>query len=135
MFQTFVERNNLGPLEPTQYEITYLNQIMPWSSKDDVGLVCPDFKWRDRHEWLVRPESLTLTATFLSDDRASRLRASLRPANNLTHGEVLLLELTVRGFDAANDITAWFGRGREWIVRAFADLTSPEWHERWGRTE
>ena len=132
-FLEFVRANNLGAIEPTQYEITYLNEITPWGSGDDIGRIFPDFVWHDRHVFLNRPESVSFNATFLSDDRSSRLRANARPAKHLTRGDVLLFDLTVRGFDHGNDLPAWFGAGREWIVRAFADLTSNEWHDRWGR--
>jgi len=36
---------------------------------------------------------------------------------------------------SVEDILAWLDRGREWVVRGFAALTTEAAHDHWGRTE
>jgi len=51
---------------------------------------------------------------------------------------VLILELKVLGIDNSakkEGIRNWFNLSHEWIVRGFADLTTPEIHELWERED
>ena len=132
-FQEFIQQNNLGTVQITQLEITYLNRIPLSSSK--LREVFPDFQWRVAERSLSPPESMSVLCSFKSDGAPKRLRVSIKPAIHQDQ-QVMRFELTVRGglFDgeAPED---WFSDGRAWIVRAFADLTSEAWHSKWGRSE
>jgi hypothetical protein len=48
------------------------------------------------------------------------------------------LRLTARGLPDGQDldgVLAWMDLGREWIVRGFADITSPSAHALWERKQ
>ncbi len=132
-FQQFVTDNELGDLNVTQLEITYLNHIAPWTDESELGDLFPDFRWRDTDRLLSRPEAYNISCAFTSGDSPSRLRATVRPGIHHKKGNVLLFELTVRGVADKGDLKSWFDDGRRWIVTAFADLTSDEWHKKWER--
>jgi uncharacterized protein (TIGR04255 family) len=134
-FSGFVDTNNLGPINVTQLEITYLNHIVPWTDDSELGEVFPDFRWRSGARLLDKPETCRVALSFVSSDKSSRLRATIRPGVHQEKGKVLLFELTVRGVAKPGEFDAWFDAGRQWIVTAFADLTSDEWHRKWGRTQ
>lgn len=133
-FGQFVADEELGDVSVTQLEITYLNHIAPWNNDSNVGEVFPDFRWRESKRLLGRPEACNIKCAFTSSDNSSRLRATIRPGIHPEKGNILLFELTVRGLPDDDDYEKWFDNGRRWIVTAFADLTSDEWHKNWGRT-
>lgn len=135
-FRRFVsEHEELGEVKVNQLEITYLNRIRPWTDDADLGQVFPDFQWRKGDRLLAKPESCNISCAFASDDKRSRLRATIRPGIHKEKGKILLFDLTVRGLPQKDDLEAWFDEGRRWIVTAFTDLTSHKWHETWGRTQ
>jgi len=132
-FQQFVADNELGDINVTQLEITYLNHVAPWTDKSEVGDVFPDFRWRKGDRLLGKPEACNISCAFTSSDSPSRLRATVRPGIHPEKGNIVLFELTVRGVAEEDDLESWFDNGRRWIVTAFADLTSDEWHKKWER--
>lgn len=132
-FQQFVADNQLGDINVTQLEITYLNHVAPWSEESEVGDVFPDFRWRKGNRFLDKPDACNISCAFTSSDTPSRLRATVRPGIHAKKGNILLFELTVRGVAENNDFESWFDDGRRQIVTAFADLTSDEWHKKWER--
>lgn len=135
-FRQFVsEHEELGSINVTQLEITYLNHIAPWPDDSELGELLPDFQWRKGDRLLGKPEACNISYAFTSDDKRTRLRATIRPGIHKEKGDILLFELTVRGAPKDDDLEAWFDEGRRWIVTAFADLTSEKWHEKWGRTQ
>lgn len=130
-FQQFVADNELGDIDVTQLEITYLNHVAPWTGESKLGDLFPDFRWRETDRLLARPEAYNISCAFTSSDSPSRLRATVRPGIHQQRGNILLFELTVRGVAEKGGIMSWFDDGREWIVKAFADLTSDKWHKEW----
>ncbi len=134
-FRQFVAANELGDIDVTQLEITYLNHIAPWTDQSELGDLFPDFRWRKGERSLGRPEACNISYAFTSSDGLSRLRATVRPGIHPKKGNVLLFELTVRGVAEKDDFEDWFDNGRSWIVTAFADLTSDEWHKKWERVK
>jgi len=134
-FQRFVADNELGDIDVTQLEITYLNHVAPWTDESELGDLFPDFRWRETDRLLARPEAYNISCAFTSSDSSSRLRATVRPGIHQQKGNILLFELTVRGVAEKDGIESWFDHGRSWIVTAFADLTSGKWHKKWEREE
>ena len=116
-------------------------------SSGGQGLVIPrrprpgaDSRWLAR--LVPRPETLQLTTAFRLKDPGGgtdrgRVHVTAQPAfqreDNLPS---IVLTLVARGEPAATDEGAllYFLRmGHEWIVRGFADLTTPAMHEEWER--
>jgi uncharacterized protein (TIGR04255 family) len=132
IFQAFLDQNNLGPLELNQYELTYLNHIAPWNEGEAIGEIFPDFNWRRGARFLNSlPESLNLAITFTAPDQNSRLRMTARTALNREKQRIVVLDLTVRGYDEVSRLEQWFDSAREWIVQAFKDVTSEQCHQQW----
>lgn len=132
-FQQFVAENELGEINITQLEITYLNHIAV--SASDFVDVFSDFGWLTGKRLLGKPESISVSCSFRSPNSSSRLRVEIRPGKHEEKGDILLFELTVRGVQGEQSIKNWFDQGRAWIVNAFADLTNESWHKKWGKTE
>lgn len=142
----FVQRHSLGPVRPDQYELTYVNHFLhgeEWDSLADIGKVFRDMAWAGGKRFLPVPEGTFLSQSFAMPGEKGRLHCTLRKARRTKDArEVLIFELTARGFPGGQDTTgreamlAWFDMAHEWIVRGFVDLTSTAAQERlWGRTQ
>ncbi len=139
-FQDFASREKLGPIEVNQCEITYVNHIAAgegWDSHEDLdkvlriwnhpGVACPG-----------SPEDVGLHVRFPMKDAAGapigRLHVDLQAAVRNSDGrQIYVLNLTARGMIGKS--TEFFDLGREWIVRTFAEITTPEMHKIWGRKQ
>ena len=142
-FETFVQENRLGSIDPLQYEMTYVNHIPKgegWNEMSDLGKVLRNYHFNGNEKrFLSVEESVNLRTTFSLPDRKGRLHASIRNGKRKDDLKpVLLLELTARGFpgDGAREaMWQWFDVAREWIVRGFTDITSDEIQKTvWRRT-
>ncbi|GAX36289.1 TIGR04255 family protein [Nodularia sp. NIES-3585] len=131
-FNNFLFEAELGQIQPLQYELTYVNQIpqgQGWLKLEDIGKIFPDISWRiSPQRFLTYPQSISWTKVFELPDELGRLHTSVK-AVVLNEELTLLFELTVQGIGNYNSIETlenWFDIAHEWIVRAFADLTSEE---------
>jgi uncharacterized protein (TIGR04255 family) len=132
-FSSFVSENNLGKIEPLQYELTYVNHIPQgecWSSAADLGqLVVAANDRVCNGKFLQEVEGFDLTATFALPNECGRLYVNLQTAVRAEDQEkkLLQLNLTARGigeFQRISEMRAWFDIAHESIVRGFADLTT-----------
>ena len=150
IFLDFLRDNDLGKVEPLQYEMTYINHIPKskgWKTLDEFDEVFPDFPWHSEDPWkpgrkrfLPKPDGRNLVFHFTFPDRNGRLYATIRNGVRRTDRHpMLLLDLTVRGIEVDNSIEAmerWFNMAHDWIVRGFADLCSREMQDNvWRRTK
>lgn len=138
----FLEREQLGSLEPLQCEVTYVNQILA-----EEGVILADlltvFKSDFTDDFLAEPETVTLSLRFLipgSDGRPiGRLHVAVAPVVNIRSGSPgFRLTLTARGKpegDTLDAVFAFLDKGHEWIVRGFTSITTTKMHEKWGRTQ
>lgn len=132
-FAEFLNESSLGDLIPTQYEITYINQISQengWSSLADLGNIFPDLQWQKRHQYLAEPETVNFNLSFLLPDNNGRLRVGIQSAKRIVDdAPILQFSLTARGIGSCTRIDMmkpWFDLGRSSIVKAFTDLTDSE---------
>jgi uncharacterized protein (TIGR04255 family) len=130
-FQDFVAQQKLGRIEPTQYEMSYVNHIAEgegWSTLADLSKVFRDFSWNTDPRFLPSIEHLNLRKTFALPDHKGRMHVSIRDGNRREDKKpVILFEFTVRGFPGIATYDAmcmWFDLAHEWIVRGFADLAT-----------
>ena len=148
-FLNFLGENDLGIVEPLQYEMTYINHIPQsegWKTLEDFSKVFPDFPWATddpckpaRKRFLPNPDGRNLRLNFTFPDESGRLHVAIR--NGVRHKDnrpVLLLDLTVRGIGAqksAETMEGWFDVAHDWIVQGFADLCGKEIQDNvWRRT-
>lgn len=141
-FREFVEQHGVGPFQPVQYELTYVNHIPQgdgWDSTADLHKVFPDFCFRnDSERFLPALETFNWRTSFVLPRSAGRLHASMSGSRASDGTPVLAFELTARGFsDEESDdaMWAWFGLAHEWVVRGFSDLTGEDLQKtEWKRT-
>lgn len=141
-FNDFLKEAELGQVQPLQYELTYVNQIpqgQGWSTLEDIGKVFPDISWKaSSARFLANPQNISWATTFDLPNKIGRLHTSVKTAF-LNEKPILLFEITVRGIGDHTSIEAlqnWFDIAHEWIVCAFADLTSVETQAKiWERRE
>ncbi len=140
-FVRFLSDNEIGELEPSQYEMTYVNHIPQgagWDDLRDLGRVFPDFVWRgSAGRFLSRPSACNLSVSFDLPEKTARLHTNIRSGIRRDDRRPLLLfELTVRGLPddlSPAAMLRWFDVAREWIVRSFDDLTGDEVQKRYWR--
>ena len=118
--------------------MTYINHIVAragWETHADIDKVFT--MWRaPESTYPGQAQDLTLRARFPISDKSGgfvgRLHVTLQPVTRLSDGApMFLLDLTARG--QVGEGTDFFDLGREWIVRSFAELTTPAMHKIWGR--
>ncbi len=145
-FRDFIAAIGGAPLDAQQYELTYVNHIdgaLIGESVGELGRVFRDFAWvTDSNRWLPVPADSTWRTSFDLPGQAGRLHSAVRLlVDGGTHRRFIRFELTARGIGGDKGlegpgIEGWFETAHEWIVRAFADLTSAELQrEVWERTD
>ena len=120
-------------------EMVYLNPITAgpgWGQGNELRdlLACWSGKFSD--DFLPAPDDVRMNLRFTLPDEAGRLLISLQPTRSNTAREPsYMLQLVVRGRVDGNHAAAmtFFDLAREWIVRGFTSVTTPEMHALWGR--
>lgn len=141
-FQRFLEQEDLGTLTPNQCEVTYVNHIFHGTGEEvTLEKILAPVSRQYGGEFLPVPESTRATFRYVIDNEANqpvgRLHIAAEPAYRTADKQKMyVLNLTARGAPAEATIEAAMGFldvGREWVVRAFADITTVEMHHHWGR--
>ena len=132
IFEKFLKEADMDTLEPTQFEITYINHIFKgegWESLHDLGTVFRDFvRDKNQNRFLPAPENFNWQTSFLFPERSGRLHVSTRLGARRTDGvPAILVELTARGITSDKSLSSmwsWFDMAHRWIVYGFSDLTA-----------
>ena len=139
----FFDEFEFGELSPIEYELSYINHIpkgQGWNTIDDLPKILLDYAWeKTKERFLPKPEKVAWNIAFPLPEKKGNLVVSLKQAIR-TEDKVplLVLELKTRGIDESarkEGIREWFDLAHEWIVRGFADLTTPEIQKIWEREE
>lgn len=140
-FLSFLKQEELTEPTVVQLEIDYINHIEKgagWDQLSDIVKVTPLLAPPPRG-FLPPPEAIQLNGRYLIPSNRGRLHLGLLPAiRNVDKVELLQLTLSARGRPAGSDvesIMAWCDLGHEWIVRGFVDVTTPDMHRIWRRTQ
>jgi uncharacterized protein (TIGR04255 family) len=138
----FIEAEGLGDVMTTQCEVTYINHIElpgPGFAGTETVLTMGGLR---TSAFLPPTQRVRLDAAFTmtrDDQPYGRLHVSAQPALRRSDNRpILMLNLTARGYpvgDGEDGVVNFLRLGREWVVRGFADVTTPEMHERWGRRD
>ena len=141
-FHEFLQDKKIGDPKVNQCEITYVNDIPIGEGAQafaDSLKLFSSWWGPGTDDFLQAPESLSVGGSFQLPDERGRLHfASQHVRRQTDNARVVQLRLTARGKPLSGnevDVMNWMDMGREWIVRAFADLTSPEAHKLWGRKQ
>jgi uncharacterized protein (TIGR04255 family) len=136
-FRDFAGRHQLGAIRVNQCEVTYINHILSgdgWSTHADISKVFT--VWRQPEGAFPGPaQDVMWNARFPITDNSGgfigRLDAYVQSVSRLSDGApMFVLNLIARG--QIGEGTEFFDRGREWIVRSFKQLTTPDMHKIWG---
>jgi uncharacterized protein (TIGR04255 family) len=144
-FCDFIRSENLGEFLPNQCEVTYTNVVSTEQNvrHGNAGFVITPFSLNYSDNFLGEPENLRFATQYIFKDDAGdpmgRLHISLKPAFRVSDGApIFILNMTARGAPkgkAASDILNFFDIGRQWIVRGFASITTPDMHTYWRRKD
>jgi len=139
----YLTEKGIGPLRPTQCEVTYINHVYPNS------------EWKD-HSELSRIIHLAGAAPAEMpapiEQGSLNYQCLLKDENGLSYGRlhiaaqpafardgstpIYVIELTARGGPPTSDVDgvlAFLNKGREVIVRAFETVMTPSMQREWGR--
>jgi uncharacterized protein (TIGR04255 family) len=143
--QRFIAAQDLGRVEPTQCEVTYINPIPLAELGEDRPSLSPLLQVVQDvpSEFLKTPEQMQLAVRYLITDDdgvpVGRLHVEAQPAiGRQDNRPLVILNLTARGRpegDGGEGALKFLDRGREWVVRAFSELTTAEMQRRWQRYE
>jgi uncharacterized protein (TIGR04255 family) len=142
--EEFFHKQSLGEFEPTEYQLTFTNNIPNgegWDEIRDINRVFRDFVWKSGERFLPDPMNIAWNANFELPDSKGNLNIKLSQGTELKDGskKLLILELKARGlverFGKAVSMRQWYDLAHEWIVRGFTDITTPEMHTRWERED
>lgn len=133
----------LGEFDPIGFELSYINHIPKadaWNNEDDLSKLFKDFLWnKESHTFLLKPVRFSWNAAFSLPDNKGMMSAQIKHAMNIKDkSPVIALNIKVTGSNESYDkeaILKWFDLAREWIVKGFTDLTTPEAHKIWEREQ
>lgn len=139
----FVREERLGSLLPTQCEVAYINHIeVDGQVHDDPSKYFSFFASPACLESQAEFEAVTYSSTGVATEptekgaMTGRLFVEVTSGFNTTTKEpVYQFSLSVRGAPLAQDLGSvlqFFDFARARIVKAFAELTTPEMHRKWG---
>lgn len=143
-FSEALLREGLGELRPNQCEVTYVNHIVSgeaWNSHGQLAEVITLFALHYADEFQPQPEDCRLSARYVIPDRVGnpvgRLHVAVEPVyRSSDDAPMFALTLTARGrplSDGLGGALEFLDLGREWIVRTFASITTPQMHAVWRR--
>lgn len=141
VFEEFLRTENIGALDFNQVEVSYINTIdLPDGGDAHGSLARVMAVWTDMDTPERDLEDVILRSRYLikkDENPYARLHVSVTPGIRAASMEkVVQLELTFRGKPDGNDrvaVLALMDEGRATIVKAFAELTTPDMHQHWGR--
>lgn len=140
----FLRENELGKIVPNQAEITYVNMIElpgnrdPWTNFGTVFNHWTNNRYQSKFGNL---EHSNFSMQFVSNDENGdpfgRLYTSASPAVSDEH-YCIRFELVFRGSPKKQNVKSTLellDAGREKIIFAFAEMTTPALHRHWERTK
>jgi len=141
-FVAFLAEHKIGEPSVQQCEITYVNDILrgdDWNDREDLRALFSPWWAKGTDGFLPLPETLRIAGSFTMPEQGGRLHfTAQRVLRAIDNRDALQLQLIARGRPKSSkleDILSWMDLGHEWVVRGFADLTSPHAHKLWGRTQ
>ncbi|HED19571.1 MAG TPA: TIGR04255 family protein [Gammaproteobacteria bacterium] len=145
-FCNFLRSEKIGEFSPNQCEVTYTNAIVSgkgWDRHGQIGRLLAPISMAYSDDFLAEPESTRFQTQYVFNDDAGkplgRLHISCQPAFKASDtSPIYLLNMIARGAPngmEVSDILNFIDMGREWIVRGFASITTPEMHKIWERKD
>ena len=134
-FQTFLRAFELGDVEPLEFELSYVNHVLPsevWSELSDVRNVFPDFGFGGSQEMLEVHWRTMLRLEGVPGIVNTTVRSARRNPDNQP---LLLLELSAKGLSGEPElyqaVDHWFDAAHESLGTIFEQMTSDAIRARW----
>lgn len=142
-FSQFVDKNNLGEIQPNQWEVTYVNHIPSgegelWETTEDwisifegLGHLCPSVSG----DLPMTIDRLAVGWAMEIGNAQGRIHALIKSARRQEDdSNMLVLNLTTRGpIDEDRSSDEGLEIGHRAIVETFVNSTSKKAHNFWGR--
>ena len=135
-FNSFAEREKVGPLLVLRFELSYFNHIeLGTNVASSVEEHIRFFQFSPiKESYLSAPESVNAIWRFAMPNQRGTASASLNNAKDKDGRNLLVLVLTCTGTPSEKySESEWYASAHEWIVRGFTDLTTDKAHQQWGR--
>ncbi len=139
-FVEFAQSQGLGDVKVEQCDLMYINHLDQdegWTSFEDLPKVFASWSGSVTEGFLPAPEIASYNAAYRLPNGQGRLRASLEyKMRTRDQKRILELRLVARGRPngpGVDGVLDWMDMAREWIVRGFTDLTTPQMHKIWQR--
>ncbi len=144
--EAFLKDEDLGALAVNQCEVSYVNHIErddAWTSHGQLDRVFSIWSRLAAASILPDPEDASIHVRYVIPDESGkplgRLHAVVQPGwRKIDNAPMFILNLTARGTPVGEGIDgafSFFDLGRRWIVKGFADLTTPDLQRVWGRKD
>jgi uncharacterized protein (TIGR04255 family) len=142
--EAFAAENNLGEVQPTQCEVTYVNHLHAPAARGDRPDPASIIRLLNAQvgpEWQLPIDDLSFTARYLLPGEGGRpigrLTATLATLISSGGGEaVLQLDITARGSPEGTGldaVVAFHNMAHKHIVHCFTGITTRAAHEKWDR--
>lgn len=140
LFLEFLETENIGRLEPTQAELTYVNHIPAEKGLDsDLERVLAPWSGSVSEPFLPSIEDAQLFWQYKFEENGKpigRLHIQLQTALSSANRRLLTIAMTGRGAPIGTGSAGALrltDKAHEWIVRGFTSLTTDQMHNLWER--
>jgi uncharacterized protein (TIGR04255 family) len=146
ILEQFLKDEGFAAPVVNQCEVTYVNHIETsgvWEAHGRLDKVLRNWSPPTKGSFLPVPEDGGARLRFVIPGEAGkpvgRFHAVLQPAwKKADNTPIFVLNLTARGEPLGEGIEGaftFFDLGRKWIVKGFADLTTPEMQQVWERID
>lgn len=140
-FREFLSKQDLPPVSPNQWEITYINHLPKntvWENVTDWSQVLTFHAVPPIRVGECKLETFGGHWSYEIAPNRGRLHMYLQHAKNEQRAEILILNLTARGpiregEGTAADLDSGLNLGHDVIVGAFSQLTSEKAQAHWGK--
>jgi uncharacterized protein (TIGR04255 family) len=143
LFKAFVSEMQLGQIEISECEVTYVNHLFddaPEGFPVALEKYSPVISVRRRasKDFLPNPRSLQAALSYPMPDDVGNLNVSFKHGpRQLDAREAMQMDLTatVKVKKDGSDLEPHLELAHQWIVLGFTELTSDAAHQIWGRTK
>ncbi|PIP85213.1 MAG: hypothetical protein CO113_14770 [Elusimicrobia bacterium CG_4_9_14_3_um_filter_62_55] len=140
-FETFLADNDLGELQPDQWEVTYIDHMLQgtvWEKRADWAKLFRAVPALPEKVDFLEPENFLARQIFEIKPAKGRLHVEINHGftgvDITERKELIRVVLTARGpvKEGVSTLDEGIRLGRKAVVEAFYNLTSEEAHEYWG---
>ena len=140
----FFDDESLGEFEPTQCEVTYVNQLPAgegWTVKNELPRILAPWSGATTESYLPDLEDASLAWQYRFDNGKTplgRLHVQLNSAVRKDGVSLFVLQLVARGGpvgEGVEGVLEFTDHAHEWIVNGFTAITTRDMHDLWKREQ